>query len=113
MRISRVIGKVTLNQQMPEIQPGNYLIVRPYDRGALVGRNQGSPEETLVVYDCLAAREGDLVGMTEGREASAPFYPAKVPYDAYNACILDAIDFRPVLEVTREPSAARPERAME
>ena len=99
MRISRVIGKVTLNRRMPEIQPGSYLIVRPYDRGALVGRNQGSTEETLVLYDCLAAREGDLVGMVEGREASAPFYPTKVPYDAYNACILDSIDFRPVLEL--------------
>jgi microcompartment protein CcmK/EutM len=101
MRISRVIGKVTLNRRMPEIRPGSYLIVRPYDRGALAGRNEGSTEETPVLYDCLAARDGDLVGMVEGREATAPFYPAKVPYDCYNACILDEIDFRPVLEIPK------------
>ena len=97
MRISRVIGKITLNRRMAELQPGNYLLVRPLDRGGLAGRNQGSTEETPVLYDCLAAREGDLIGMVDGREASAPFHPAKVPYDAYNACILEAIDFQPVL----------------
>lgn len=98
MRISRVIGKVTLNRRMAEMLPGNYLIVRPYDRGALLGENEGSREETVVTYDNLAARDGDLIGMVEGREASVPFHPAKVPYDAYNACILDEIDFRPVLQ---------------
>ena len=98
MRIARVIGKITLNQQLAEIQPGSYLVVCPLDRGALMGRTPASPPETLVLYDSLAARDGDRVGMVEGREASAPFYPAKVPYDAYNACILDEIDFQPVLK---------------
>jgi hypothetical protein len=82
---------------MAELLPGTYLIVRPYDRGALAGKNPGSMEESVIVYDTLAAREGDLVGMVEGREATMPFRPARVPYDAYNACILDAIDFQPVL----------------
>jgi microcompartment protein CcmK/EutM len=98
MRISRVIGKVTLNQQLPELQPGSYLIVRPYNRGSLAGRNDGN-DETLVLYDCLAAREGDLVGLVEGREATVPFWPQKVPYDCYNACILEQVNFQPILEV--------------
>ena len=98
MRIARVMGKVTLNQKMPDIVPGNLLIVRPYNRGALAGRNEGN-DEWLVLYDCLAAREGDLVGIVEGREATAPFWPKKVPYDCYNACIIDTLDFQPVLEV--------------
>lgn len=101
MRISRVFGKITLNRRMAELPPGNYLLVRPYDRGALLGQNQGSADETLVLYDCLAARDGDLVGMVEGREATAPFHPAKVPFDCYNACILDSIDFQPVLKSSR------------
>jgi hypothetical protein len=50
-----------------------------------------------VLWDCLAAREGDLVGLVEGREAAVPFWPRKVPYDSYNACILDTVDFEPVL----------------
>jgi hypothetical protein len=39
------------------------------------------------------------VGLIEGREASAPFHPKKVPFDAYCACILDTVDFEPILEV--------------
>jgi microcompartment protein CcmK/EutM len=98
MRISRVIGKLTLNRQIPELKPGSYLIVRPYNRGSLAGKNDGG-EETLVMFDTLAAREGDLVGLVEGREATAPFFPDKVPYDCYNACILEAVDFRRILPV--------------
>jgi len=98
MRISRVIGKVTMNRRLPEIKPGSYLIVRPYNRGSLAGRNEGN-DETLVMYDCLAAREGDLVGLVEGREAAMPFWPEKVPFDCYNACILEQVNFQPILEV--------------
>ncbi len=98
MRIARVIGKVTLNQRMDDILPGSYLIVRTCNRGTLAGQNAGNGE-TVVLWDCLAAREGDLVGLVEGREASVPFWPRRVPFDAYNACILDSIDFDPVLDV--------------
>jgi microcompartment protein CcmK/EutM len=98
MRIAEVIGKVTLNQTMPDLVPGSFLIVRTCNRGTLAGKNPGN-DETLVLYDCLSAREGDRVGLVEGREATAPFYPRKVPYDCYNACIIDTVDFQPVLEV--------------
>ena len=98
MRISRVIGKITLCKWMPEVQPGSFLLIRTCNRGTLSGKNRGNDEE-LVVYDCLGAREGDHVGLVEGAEATMPFRPLKVPYDAYNACILDTINFRPVLAV--------------
>ncbi len=97
MRIAKVIGKVTMSQHMPQVRPGSYLIVRTFNRGTLVGKNDGN-EETLVLYDNLGAGEGDLVGLVEGREATAPFYPDKVPYDSYNACILDSVNFQPILE---------------
>ena len=97
MRIARVIGKVTMNSQMPQVKPGSYLIVRTFNRGTLAGKNEGN-DETLVLYDNLGAREGDLVGLVEGREATAPFYPEKVPYDSYNACLLDSVNFQPILE---------------
>ena len=99
MRVARAIGKVVLNQTMPDLVPGTFLIVRTCNRGTLAGRNEGN-DETLVVYDELSARAGDTIGMVEGREATAPFYPKRVPYDCYNACILDDLDFRPVLEVS-------------
>ena len=98
MRIARVIGKVVLNQRMPDVVVGSLLIVRTLNRSALAGRNAGN-DETVVLYDELAAREGDRVGLVEGREATAPFWPRKVPYDSYNACILDDVDFQPILEV--------------
>jgi ethanolamine utilization protein EutN len=97
MRISRVIGKVTLNRSMPELQPGSYLLVRPYNRGTLLGLNDGNEEE-VVAFDSLAAGEGEIIGLVEGREATAPFHPRKVPYDAYNACILDRVNFQAVLD---------------
>lgn len=97
MRIARVIGKVVLNKKLQEVLPASYLVVRPLNRGSLVGANRGSEEE-IVMYDDLGAREGDLVGLVEGREAAVPFHPVKAPYDAYNACILDAVNFQPVLK---------------
>lgn len=96
MRIARVVGNLTLNVRVPELPSARYLLVRPYNRDSLAGKNQGN-EETLVMYDDLGAREGDLVGLVEGREATAPFHPKKVPYDCYNAAILDEVDFRPQL----------------
>jgi microcompartment protein CcmK/EutM len=98
MRIAKVIGKVVLNRWIDELQPGTYLIVRPQTRAALAG-GPDDHEDTIVAWDNLGAREGDLVGLVEGREATAPFYPAKVPYSAYCACIIDRVDFDPVFEV--------------
>ncbi len=97
MRIAKVIGKITLNKKLAEVQPGSLLIIRTFNRGTLVGKNEGNEEE-LVVYDVLGAREGDLTGLVEGAEATVPFKPLKVPYNAYNACILDTINFKPVLK---------------
>jgi microcompartment protein CcmK/EutM len=96
MRISKVIGKVVMSHSLSDIVPGSYLLVRPCGRRALAGEEPSGDE--LVLYDNLGAREGDLVGMVEGREAAQPFVPRKVPFDAYSACILDAVSFRPVLK---------------
>ena len=98
MRVAKVIGKVTMNAGCAELRPGSYLLVRTFNRHSLAGKNEGN-DETLVMYDELAAREGDLVGLVEGREATAPFWPDKAPFDAYNACIIDTVDFRPILDV--------------
>lgn len=98
MRIARVIGQVTNNRLHPDLVPARYLLVRTANRATLAGQDEGN-DEYLVMYDDLGARIGDLVGLVEGREATAPFHPKKVPVDAYNACILDRVEFRPVLPV--------------
>lgn len=89
MRIGKVIGRVTLTQTYETLVGGRFLLVEVQDRFSLVGKARKSTE-SLVVYDHLGAREGDVIAFTESREAAMPFYPEKrVPLDAYNAAILD------------------------
>ncbi|KAJ3072752.1 hypothetical protein HK102_006168 [Quaeritorhiza haematococci] len=49
--------------------------------------------EDVVAYDRLGVGLGDLIGLSEGREAANPFGKQKTPIDAYCACLLDAISF--------------------
>lgn len=60
MRLARVIGKVTLNERTAELPAGSYLLVRTQNRNTLMGRDAGN-DETVVTYDNLAAREGDVI----------------------------------------------------
>jgi len=92
MRVGKVIGRISLNQTYDTLVGGRFLIVAVQDRFALAGEARKT-SETLVVYDHLGAREGDVIAFSESREACMPFYPEKrVPIDAYNAAILDEIE---------------------
>lgn len=94
MRLGRVRGRVTLIQPWKTLQGGRYLIVDVQDRFSLTGGVRQTAE-CVVVYDHLGAGEGDLIAFAESREATNPFYPEKlVPIDAYNAAILDTVNFR-------------------
>ena len=91
MRIGKVIGRIVLNQTYDTLVGGRFLLVEVQDRFSLSGRARKSTE-SLIVYDHLGAREGDMIAFTESREATMPFYPEKrVPLDAYNAAILDDV----------------------
>ena len=46
-----------------------------------------------MVYDNLGAGPGDLIGVSEGREAANPFGKNKTPVDAYCACLIDRLSF--------------------
>ena len=90
MRIGKVMGRVCLTQTYETLVGGRFLIVEVQDRFSLAGQPRRTTE-TIVAYDHLGAGDGDLVGVSESREASAPFYPEKrVPVDAYCSAILDA-----------------------
>lgn len=94
MRVGKVIGRLTLCQQYETLIGGRFLVVAVQDRFALAGKPRKSVE-TLVVYDHLGAREGDVIAFSESREACQPFYPEKrVPLDAYNAAILEEVSVR-------------------
>ena len=89
MRIGKVIGRVVCTQLYETLVGGRFLVVDVQDRFALSGKPRKT-SEVIYVYDNLGAHNGDLIGFTESREATMPFYPEKrVPLDAYNACILE------------------------
>lgn len=99
MRLARVIGTVTLNRKLPDLKAGRYLIAEALDGRALRGVSQGAAREkpmpeSLVVFDQLGAAVGQVIAVSEGREAAMPFWPDKVPLDAYNAAILDTVDVK-------------------
>ena len=91
MRIGKVVGRVTLNRTYDTLVGGRFLLVQVEDRFSLAGKARKT-SEVLVAYDHLGAHDGDTIALSESREACMPFYPEKrVPLDAYNAAILDAV----------------------
>ena len=91
MRIGRVIGRVCLNSAYETLVGGRFLIVAIQDRFSLAGAPRQT-SENLVCYDHLGAGEGELIAVSESREACMPFYPEKrVPLDAYCSAILDNV----------------------
>ncbi len=90
MRIAEVVGRVTLSRHHPSLKGGRYLIALPMPLEALVEGASNRGEE-VIAYDDLGASPGDLIGLSEGREAANPFGPIKTPIDAYCACLLDQL----------------------
>ncbi len=49
--------------------------------------------DEIAVYDELGAGIGSRIAISEGREAAMPFHPELKPVDAYNAAILDSLNY--------------------
>ncbi|MDP7349285.1 MAG: EutN/CcmL family microcompartment protein, partial [Phycisphaeraceae bacterium] len=84
MRLARVMGTVTMTKKLSDLQPGRYLICEAFDGQALRGMQDRAPREksmpeSLVVFDDLGAGEGQIIAVSEGREATMPWYPQNVP----------------------------------
>ena len=88
MRIGRVVGKVTLVKAHPSLVGKRFVLTTPLDLAALAADAPGAADE-IVAIDELGCAPGDRIGLSEGMEATFPYYPAKVPVDVYAACILD------------------------
>jgi carbon dioxide concentrating mechanism protein CcmL len=98
MRVAQVIGRVTLSVQDPAFTGGRWLMVNPLDAGQFNDACRNAPSLTvqpsLVTYDNLGAGEGDIVGIVEGAEATAPFdFP--IPIDAITVAIFDSLSYEP------------------
>ncbi len=97
MRLGKVIGKLVLSTQEPAYAGGRWLIVSPLGKDQYQNPRIRRISEiySVVVYDNLGAREGDIVGFVEGTEATAPFeHP--MPIDAINAAIIDSFQYSPL-----------------
>ena len=94
MRIADVVGTVTLNRVHPSLVGACFKLVTPVGWDDLAGR-AAQPLEEIVVLDELGAGLGSRIAMSEGREAAMPFHPEIKPVDAYNAAILDSLDYEP------------------
>jgi ethanolamine utilization protein EutN len=94
MRIADVIGTITLNSVHPSMKGFCFKLVAPLSWDDLAGR-PAEPLEEIVVLDQLGAGVGCRIALSEGREAAMPFYPEVKPVDAYNAAILDSLDYNP------------------
>ena len=97
MRIGQVIGKLVLNAMEPSFEGGRYLVVMPASKQQLKDGPLKPPfpaGNSLVVYDNLGAREGDIIGYSESGEAAAAFLKP-TPVDAFNAGIIDQFNYQP------------------
>lgn len=96
MRLARVLGQVVMRVCEPSLKPGRWLVCEVLDEGGLSNtaryRKRSEPmPQSLVVFDELGAGVGQIIAVSEGREAAMPFHPQRVPIDAYCAAIMDQI----------------------
>lgn len=92
MRIAKIIGNVVLSRSHPALAGARLRLAVPMTLTEL--QNDSEPAgEPLVLWDELGAGEGSLVALSESGEAAQPFRPEIKPVDAYNAAILDDINF--------------------
>jgi ethanolamine utilization protein EutN len=92
MRIAEVIGTITLNRAHPSLVGASFKLVTPLSWDNLAGSWEERLED-IAVFDEWGAGLGSRIAVSEGREAAMPFYPEIKPIDAYNAAILDTLDY--------------------
>ena len=56
----------------------------------LVAKNGLGGGKALVAVDELGAAKGQMVAFTEGAEAANPYWPNRVPIDAYCSLIVES-----------------------
>jgi microcompartment protein CcmK/EutM len=92
MRLGYVRGTVVLSIALPELKGAKLLIVEPVTTDSLKARTGDGGGKSLVVASHLSPGEGQLIGISEGREAANAWHPKQAPVDAYCALIVDTYD---------------------
>lgn len=91
MRLGTVIGRVTLSIRHPAFRGERLLLVLPWT--AETFRGEARTSYSIVVYDELGAGHGQVIAISEGREAACPF-EQPTPVDAYCAALVDEIFYQ-------------------
>jgi microcompartment protein CcmK/EutM len=91
MRLAIVRGHVTLSPAVPELIGKTLVVLEPVTMANLVAKNGLGGGKSLVAVDALGAAKGQMVAFTEGSEATNPYWPNRVPIDAYCSLIVDSI----------------------
>lgn len=94
MRLGIVRGHVVLNPSVESFNGRTLAVVEPATMDNLRANNGQGGGKALIVLDELGAANGQMIAFTEGSEAANPFWPDRVPVDAYCALIVDSIDVR-------------------
>jgi microcompartment protein CcmK/EutM len=92
MRLGIVRGKVTLNLAVDAFRGKPLVVLEPVTMDNLRAGNGLGGGKSLVAINSIGAGIGQLVAFTEGREAANPFWPDKVPVDAYCSVIVDSVN---------------------
>lgn len=92
MRLGIVRGNITLSPAVESFHARTLVIVEPVTMENLRAKNGQGGGKALIAIDELGAATGQMVAFTEGSEAANPFWPTRVPVDAYLSMIVDAID---------------------
>jgi ethanolamine utilization protein EutN len=91
MRLAIVRGHVTLSPAVPELLGKTLVVLEPVTMANLVAKNGLGGGKSLVAVDALGAAKGQMVAFTEGAEAANPYWPNRVPIDAYCTLIVDSV----------------------
>jgi carbon dioxide concentrating mechanism protein CcmL len=98
MKLGVVIGRVTLNKVLGQLEGARWLVVSPFTREHYQHGKETpagmSKDPTLVVYDNIGGNVGNTIGYVEGREAAVPF-EKPIPIDAINVALVDEVVYRP------------------
>jgi ethanolamine utilization protein EutN len=92
MRLGIVRGHIVLNTAVESYRGRTLVVVEPLFMTNLRAKNGLGGGKSLIAIDELGAAEGQIVAITEGREAANPFWPESVAVDAYCAMIADSVD---------------------
>ncbi len=88
MFLGLVRGSLVATRKVPDLEGAVLRVVQPVNHD---GSHQGG---LIVAVDTVACREGDLVYLVKGREATIPWPAPLAPIDAAIVGLVDGMDLR-------------------